>query len=342
MDDVIIWAGILFCVSQSAMFSGLNLAFFSVSKMRLKVEVANDNKDAARILALRNDSNFLLTTILWGNVGINVLLTLLSSSVFAGVSAFLFSTVFITIVGEILPQAYFSRNAMRIAAGLTPVLKFYQILLYPVAKPVALLLDVWLGAEGLKYFQERDMEEMLHLHILAEESDISAMEGQGALNFLALDDRTMIDEGERVDPESIISLKFKGNRPIFPSFNRQVDDPFLRQIQASGRAWVVLTDEQGEARLAIDADGFLREALFGGATFNPLHFCHRPIVVSDPHTSLEEVISKLRVQPQSLGDDVVDSDIILLWGVKKRVLTGADILGRLLQGIAMGEEEPAD
>ena len=77
----IIWIGIVFCISQSAMFSGSNLAFFSISKLRLKVESAQQNRHAERILSLRQDANFLLTTILWGNVGINVLLTLLSNSV---------------------------------------------------------------------------------------------------------------------------------------------------------------------------------------------------------------------------------------------------------------------
>ena len=97
--DLFIWIGIIVCISQSAMFSGLNLAFFSVSKLRLEVEMAKNNKMAFPVAKLREDSNFLLATILWGNVGVNVLLTLLSGSVLAGVAAFLFSTFVITIVG---------------------------------------------------------------------------------------------------------------------------------------------------------------------------------------------------------------------------------------------------
>ena len=68
-----IWFCILFCVSQSAMFSGLNLAFFGLSRLQLEVE-AQTNPKAKKVLKMREDSNFLLTTILWGNVGINVLL----------------------------------------------------------------------------------------------------------------------------------------------------------------------------------------------------------------------------------------------------------------------------
>ncbi len=165
--DILIWLGIIFCITQSAMFSGLNLAFFSLSRLTLEVEAENGSRAARRILALRQDANFLLTTILWGNVGINVLLTLLSSSVLAGLAAFVFSTVLITFGGEILPQAYFSRNAMRMASLLAPVLRVYQVLLFVVAKPTALLLDRWLGREAITYLGERDLRRIIRTHINA-------------------------------------------------------------------------------------------------------------------------------------------------------------------------------
>ena len=87
--ETFIWVGIIFCVSQSAMFSGLNLAFFSITKLSLEIESKKNNTEALKVARLRQDSNFLLTTILWGNVGINVLLTLLSNSVMLGVAAFI-------------------------------------------------------------------------------------------------------------------------------------------------------------------------------------------------------------------------------------------------------------
>ena len=64
----IIWLGIIFCITQSAIFSGLNLAFFSITKLRLQVESKKNNLNAIKVAKLREDSNFLLTTILWGNV----------------------------------------------------------------------------------------------------------------------------------------------------------------------------------------------------------------------------------------------------------------------------------
>ena len=87
MDTLLIWLAILFLVTQSAMFSGLNLAFFSLTRLRLEIEADEDpGGGASKVLALRQDSNFLLTTILWGNVGINVLLTILSGSVMVGIA----------------------------------------------------------------------------------------------------------------------------------------------------------------------------------------------------------------------------------------------------------------
>ena len=45
------------------------------------------------VLELRKNSNQVLATIIWGNITTNVLLTLLSDSVLAGLYAFLFSAI---------------------------------------------------------------------------------------------------------------------------------------------------------------------------------------------------------------------------------------------------------
>ena len=44
------WIGIAFCISQSAMFSGLNLAFFSVTRLSLEVEASTGNNSAKKSL----------------------------------------------------------------------------------------------------------------------------------------------------------------------------------------------------------------------------------------------------------------------------------------------------
>ena len=331
--NIATWIGIGFCITQSAMFSGLNLAVFGISRLRLEVKALTGNQDASKVLELRKDSNFLLSTILWGNVGINVLLTLLSNSVLAGVGAFLFSTVVITFIGEILPQAYFSRNAIRMAAMLSPALKFYQVILYVAAKPVAKFLDWWIGQEGIQYFRERDLREVIKKHMEANEGDIGQMEGTGAINFLDIDDLAIAVEGELVDPKSIITLNMENGIPVFPEFKKLPSDSFIQMIQFSGKKWVIINDQSGEPRFVLDSDGFIRGALFKGSQFNPYTYCHRPIIVNDINLPLKKIIWQLKVYPQNSRDDVIDHDIILLWSTEKRIITGADILGRLLRGI---------
>jgi len=332
-----IWLGIVLCLSQSAMLSGLNLAFFSISKLRLELEAGKNNKQALRVLALRQDSNFLLVTILWANVAVNVLLALLSGSVLTGIIAFLFSTVVITIIGEILPQAYFSRHALKVASLLSPLLRFYQFILFPVAKPTAFALDRWLGKEAIPYFKEKDLREIITMHMDSQETDIERMEGKGALNFLALDDLPLEDEGELVDPNSIISLEFKGNRPVFPVIRSSPSDEFLKMIEYSQKKWIIIKDQEGNPRMVLNSDKFIRNALFDMDRFNPYRHCHRPIIIHDGQTPLGNVIPRLKVNPQHGEDDVIDEDIILLWGDREKVITGSDILGRLLRGIVQNE-----
>lgn len=333
MDDLLTWIGIAVCVSQSAMFSGLNLAMFSLSRLRLEVEVASGNTGAQRILALRQDSNFLLTTILWGNVGVNVILTLLSESVLAGISAFLFSTVVITLFGEIAPQAYFSRHAVRVATKLAPLLRFYQVLLWPVARPTALVLDRWLGSESIQYFREHNFRELIRQHVEAPEAELDRLEGLGALNFLAIDDLPIVSEGEPLDTRGVVRLAFSNDRPVFPDFEPVPEDPFLAQIARSGRQWIVITDETDSPRLALDSDAFLRRVLFRKERVDPTGYCHVPIIVRSRSAPLGNVLGRLKSGVRKPGDNIIDNDVILLWAEEKRVITGPDILGRLMQGI---------
>jgi metal transporter CNNM len=334
------WIGIVACILQAAAFSGLNLAVFSVSPLRLQIEADNSNKDAARVLELRKDTNQVLATIIWGNVSTNVLITLLSDSVLAGVGAFVFSAFAITLLGEIFPQAYFSRNALAMTSRFLPFLNFYRVVLYPLAKPTAMVLDGWLGEEGIAYLREQEIRSMIARHSAAG-GDISKVEATGAQNFLDLDDISVCDEGEEIHAESIISLPLANQRCVMPKFSRAPNDPFLRQVDASGMKWVIVTDLSGEPVFVLDAHHFLRDALFDELDVNPNTYWHRPIVVRDPKARLGDVIGLLKVVPEDANDDVIEHDLILVWHKQRRIITGSDLLGRLLRGIATVEKPMA-
>jgi metal transporter CNNM len=336
IPSVWIWVGIIACTIQSALFAGLNLAVFSLSLVRLQLDADGGDADAVRVLELRKNSNQVLTTVVWGNVSTNVLLTLLSDSVLAGFGAFLFSAVAITLLGEILPQAYFSRNALRMTARFLPFLNFYRVALFPVAGPTALLLDWWLGAEGITLPRERDIHSLI-ARSAASGGDIGRLEATGAQNFLDIDDVPVTEEGEVVHSQSIISLPVVDRRCLLPEFDRSSEDPFLRKVNASGKKWVIVTDLAGEPVFVLDSHHFLRDALFNELESDPTAYRHRPIIVRDMGTRLGDVIGRMKVAPERPDDDVIDNDLILVWGSQKRIITGADLLGRLLRGIAMVE-----
>ncbi len=264
------WLGIIACVTQSALFAGLNLAIFSLSQLRLQLEADGGNADAARVLDLRKNSNPVLATVIWGNVSTNVLLTLMSDSVLAGLSAFFFSAIVITLLGEIIPQAYFSRNALRMTARFLPFLNFYRAALFPLAKPTAMLLDWWLGIEGIPYLREREVRSLV-LRSAASGGDIGRLEAIGARNFFDLDDVPVTEEGEPVHPQSIISLPLAKGRCLLPKFDR---------------SWIIVTDPGGEPVFVLDSDHFLRDALFDQLENDPTGYWHRPIIVRDMKTSL--------------------------------------------------------
>lgn len=337
--EVFVWTAVAVCLLHSAMFSGLNLGFFGVSRLRLEVQAEAGDKDALRILNLRRDAHLLLSTLLWGNVSSNVLIALLSESVLAGVGAFIFSTFGITFFGEIIPQAYLARYALRASAVLVPVVRFYQVLLYPAAKLTAVMLDRWLGKEEIGYFQEREFMIMLKRHAQSGRTDLEQIETIGALNFLTLDDIMIEQEGETINPASIIPLATtQKGLPRFPAFGKEFDDPFLQKIHASQEKWVIFTDKSGSPLLVLNADQFLRDVMYAEEPRSIYTYCHRPLIVTRPGTRLKEVILNFKVRPEHAEDDVVDNDIILYWNVDKRIITGADLLGRLFRGIVQRGE----
>ena len=85
----------------------------------------------------------------------------------------------------------------------------------------------------------------------------------------------------------------------------------------------------------LDSHQFLRDALFNELESSLTAYWHRPIIIRDMKTKLGDVIGRLKVTPERPGDDVIDHDLVLVWGEERRIITGADLLGRLLRDISI-------
>lgn len=149
-----IWMTILFVIcllTFSGLFSGLNLGLMSLTPHDLVViqeaGTENDRKYAKKIYPVRKYGNFLLCTILLGNVLVNSTTTILLDTLISGGFAVAGATLAIVIFGEIIPQAICSRHGLRVGARTILLTKLFMVLTFPVAFPLSKVLDIILGNE---------------------------------------------------------------------------------------------------------------------------------------------------------------------------------------------------
>jgi hypothetical protein len=97
---------------------------------------------------------------------------------------------------------------------------------------------------------------------------------------------------------------------------------------------MILLDGRGKPKFALNADDYLREMHVTGGLASAEEHCQQPIVITNPATSVDEILPKLDVEAEGQEDRVIDREVVLYWGERrKRILTGVDLLGRLLHGI---------
>lgn len=147
-----VWVTIicLICLlSLSGLFSGLNLGLMSLTPHDLVViqeaGSPDDRKYAKKIYPVRKHGNFLLCTILLGNVLVNSTTTLLLDTLISGGFAVAGATLAIVIFGEIIPQAVCSRHGLKVGSQTITLTKLFMLLTFPISFPLSKLLDIVLG-----------------------------------------------------------------------------------------------------------------------------------------------------------------------------------------------------
>ena len=127
-------------VAMSAYFSATETAFTSLNRIRLKTKADNGSRRAAKTLALADEYDKLLSTILIGNNIVNNAATTISAVLFIkllgqesgpAVSAVVL-TVIILIFGEVTPKSLAKESPERWAMFAAPLLKLMMILLTPL------------------------------------------------------------------------------------------------------------------------------------------------------------------------------------------------------------------
>ena len=144
LGNVVLYAIIaLVLILFSAMASGSEVAFFSLTHSDIDELESKNTVTSRRVLDLLSNPDRLLATILVTNNMVNICLvimaTLLVNEIFTfdGIWQFIFNTIVITFVlllfGEILPKVVSQANPVKVSQMLSGPLKFLRWAVYPLA-----------------------------------------------------------------------------------------------------------------------------------------------------------------------------------------------------------------
>ncbi|KAF9897157.1 hypothetical protein BX616_006082, partial [Lobosporangium transversale] len=104
-------------------------------------------------------------TLLLGNVIVNESLpVVLDSELGGGIIAILISTLLIVVFGEIIPQAVCARHGLAIGSFCSKPMLVLMYIMSPVAYPIAMLLDYWLGVHHGTTYRRTELKTLVSLH----------------------------------------------------------------------------------------------------------------------------------------------------------------------------------
>ena len=135
-----LWAALVILVGFSAFFSASETAFSSLNQIRLKSRAEDGDSSAARVLAMAEQYDKLLSTILIGNNIVNIAAasigTILFTQMLGAERGATMSTIVLTIIvlifGEVTPKSLAKEMPETIATAVAPVLSLLMLVLTPL------------------------------------------------------------------------------------------------------------------------------------------------------------------------------------------------------------------
>ena len=135
-----LWVALVVLVALSAFFSASETAFSSLNQIRLKSRAEDGDTSAARVLAMAEKYDKLLSTILIGNNIVNIAAASIGTIIFtkmlgaergATVSTMVL-TIVVLIFGEVTPKSLAKEMPETIATAVAPVLSLLMLVLTPL------------------------------------------------------------------------------------------------------------------------------------------------------------------------------------------------------------------
>ena len=142
-----LWVALVVLVALSAFFSASETAFSSLNQIRLKSRAEDGDTSAARVLAMAEKYDKLLSTILIGNNIVNIAAasigTILFTQMLGAERGATVSTIVLTIIvlifGEVTPKSLAKEMPEKVATAVSPFL----VLLMALMTPLTWLFTQW-------------------------------------------------------------------------------------------------------------------------------------------------------------------------------------------------------
>ena len=135
-----LWVALVVLVAFSAFFSASETAFSSLNQIRLKSRADDGDRTAARVLAMAEKYDKLLSTILVGNNIVNIAAASIGTIIFtqmlgaergATVSTIVL-TIVVLIFGEVSPKSLAKEMPETVATAVAPVLSLLMVVFTPL------------------------------------------------------------------------------------------------------------------------------------------------------------------------------------------------------------------
>jgi len=162
---------IVILVMLSAFFSATETAFSAVNKTKLRMKAQDGHKGAKNALALAENYDRLLSTILIGNNIVNITLATLSTIMFARIMSgdnaasatvsTIVSTIVVLIFGEITPKMIAKEKSETISIITGYPIRFFMVILFPLSAAFAGLKILLRKVFKLKSDEKITEEELL-------------------------------------------------------------------------------------------------------------------------------------------------------------------------------------
>ncbi|KAM7256802.1 hypothetical protein ACFE04_012543 [Oxalis oulophora] len=163
-----VYAGVsCFLVLFAGIMSGLTLGLMSLSLVDLEIlhssGTSNQKLQAAAILPVVHKQHQLLVTLLLCNACAMEALPIYLDKMFHPFVAVLLSVTFVLLFGEIIPQSVCSRYGLAVGANFVGLVRVLMIICYPIAYPIAKVLDVVLGHSDA-LFRRAQLKALVSIH----------------------------------------------------------------------------------------------------------------------------------------------------------------------------------